>query len=148
MNEKRLVNKPLNKKLIIISAILLVIIALQSNALTRKEVRQKFRCALRRIRNGQSPLTSTAAAGGGGGGGGASGAAATSNTAAATSTTAGATTTTAAITTTTAPATTTGPFPPNGWRVSQTCNVGSLPSNSVTEAASYIQSNNYQNIYT
>ena len=139
MNEKRLVNKPLNKKLIIISAVLLAIIALQSDALTRKEVRQKFRCALRRIRNGQSPLTSTAAAGGGGGG--ASGAAATS-------TTAGATTTTAAITTTTAPATTTGPFPPNGWRVSQTCNVGSLPSNSVTEAASYIQSNNYQNIYT
>ena len=133
--------KSFDKKILLIAAIVLVVLAIQIDALTRKEVKERFRCALRRIRERRSTASSesttpTAA------GQTTTAAGPTTTAAGPTKTAAGPTTTAAGPTTTAAgPTTTVDPNAPS-IRVSQACNNGNIGTNSDAEKYSIIRSNN------
>ena len=96
-------------KIILLAAVVLVVLAIQLESLSKQQVREQFRCALRR-RRGE--------AGGGGGNSTATIAAVAGSTA-------------VPGTTTTATVTSTGPPPPI--RVSQSCNKGNIGTNAEAE---------------
>ena len=58
MKNKRV--KHFDKKIILISAVVLVVLAIQIESLSKYQVRKQFRCALRRIRGGNSANLTTA----------------------------------------------------------------------------------------
>ena len=59
MNNKRA--KHFDKKIILIATVVLVVLAFQMESLSRRRVREQFRCALRRIRRGGNPAATTTA---------------------------------------------------------------------------------------
>ena len=140
MNNKRA--KHFDKKIILIATVVLVVLAFQMESLSRRRVREQFRCALRRIRGGGNPAATTAAASGSTAVPGptttASGGTTTAASGGTTTAASGVTTTAAAGTTTTVLTTTAYPYPV---RVTQSCNTGTLDTVANAESLQIITCN-------